>query len=111
MEKGREPEDEKLVNKALDESRLISGENPESREPAEVSHWIDVYRELLGFKSQILADMTQTMPKMNPEAASEVGEIDLTLLERQAEKYRTRLSFWEERARELAAGQPAKGEG
>lgn len=100
---GRE---EELVRKAVEQSRLMEGEDSASSEPNDVMHWVNVYSELVAFKSRMLAEMTASLPGMAEEAASEVGEVDIALVERQQGRYKERLRFWKERARVLAGIEP-----
>ncbi|MDQ6709813.1 MAG: hypothetical protein M3Z11_04580 [Candidatus Dormibacteraeota bacterium] len=103
--------DEVLVRKAVAESRLMSGENPASLEPGDVLHWLNVYGELVAFKSKILAEMRSTLPRLTEDAASEVAQVDVALVERQKERYEARLGHWEQRAQEIAGIRPKSTQG
>jgi len=98
--------EEELVRKAVEQSRLMEGEDSASREPNDVMHWVNVYTELVGFKSRMLAEMTASLPGMAEEAVSEVGEVDIALVERMQGRYQERLRFWKERAGALAGLEP-----
>ncbi|MEO6797507.1 MAG: hypothetical protein ABI401_09305 [Candidatus Dormibacter sp.] len=99
------------MRKAVEQSRLMPGENPATMEPGDILHWLTVYSELVAFKSKILTDMRRTLPNMTEEAASEVAGIDVELVERQKTRYGARLGFWEQRAREIAGIRPNPSKG
>jgi len=57
--------------------------------------WISVYSELLAFKAKVLAEMTGAR-----------SGVDIALMEGHLRRYRERLAFWEERARQIAGMKP-----
>jgi tRNA/tmRNA/rRNA uracil-C5-methylase (TrmA/RlmC/RlmD family) len=95
--------------RTADSARLMHGENPDSTDPREITHWITAYTELLAFKEQMLADMHQRMTRMSQAGSDEVEELDVTIIQTQQRRYRTRLEFWERREQQLgsATGQKA----
>lgn len=109
--KGGVDNDESLVRKAIEESRLMAGENPASLEPGDVLHWLNVYGELVAFKSKILAEMTSTLSGLTEDAASEIAHVDVALVERQKQRYVARLGFWEQRAQDIAGIRPKSTQG
>lgn len=104
-------DEERLVRRAVEQGRLMPGENPLTVEPGDILHWLTVYGQLVAFKNKILTDMRGALPNLTEEAASEVAGIDVELVERQKKRYRARLGFWEERAREIAGIRPNPNEG
>ena len=100
-------DDEQLVRRAAEQSRLLPGEDPRSRHPDDIKNWLKVYAELLAFKSKTLMEMRAALSHISPTAAYELASTDIALVERQQHRYETRLKFWEERAREVA-GSPSR---
>ncbi len=103
--------DQSPVRKGAEESGLMSGENPASLEPGDVLHWLHVYGELVAFTTKILLEMRKTLSRLTEDAASEVAEVDVSLIERQKEQYQERLGYWEERAQEIAGIRPQSTQG
>jgi hypothetical protein len=64
---------------------LIPGEDPETRHPGDVLHWVAVYSDLL-----------RTVPALVP--SDDGGD----RLRDHIERWRERLDFWKERARQVA---------
>ena len=95
--------DRDAVQRATDSTRLMHGENPNSTDPREITHWIGAYTELLAFKEQMLADMHQGMTHMSQATSDEVRELDVTIIQGQQRRYRTRLEFWQRREQQLGS--------
>lgn len=95
--------DRDAVQRATDSTRLMHGENPNSTDPREITHWIGAYTELLAFKEQMLANMHQGMTHMSQATSDEVRELDVTIIQGQQRRYRTRLEFWQRREQQLGS--------
>jgi hypothetical protein len=90
------------AKKALDEKRVLEGENLESTFVDDAIHWVRVYGELIAFKERLLGDMGKSLPGLPAEAASEVRKVDMEITARQMERYKHRKSYWETRVEDLA---------
>ncbi len=97
------------VARATDSMRLMHGENPDSTDPREITHWIKASTELLAFKEQMLADMHQRMTRMSQASSDEVEELDVTIIQTQQRRYRTRLEFWQRCEQQLGRPTGQKG--
>ena len=85
---------------AGDESRRLEGEDPATRQPDDAHHWERVYRELHAFKIDVLKSAQERGRTVEDEGQEEVGN-DITILEAEARRLRTRLEYWSQRRREL----------
>lgn len=94
------PED--AAEAAVDEGRLLDGEDPSSSGPEDVEHWISVYQELVDFKDDVLGRTRARLGAMQEDAAREVEKTDLVVMETEAARLRRRLQFWTRRRTELA---------
>jgi hypothetical protein len=110
-EHGAGPEDRVGETRAIDAAdravraeRLLDGENPETRHADDVDHWISAYSELIAYKETLIAKTQEEAGTMvNPAALMETEKVDLTILRRELENYRRRLTFWLGRRAELNA--------
>ncbi len=80
--------------------RLLAGEDPETIRPREAIHWIAIYREMIGFKVQVLSRVGEGLQGVSKEAHAELSE-DVDLIEAQLVRYERRLKFWLKRAEEV----------
>lgn len=86
-----------------DGDRLLSGEDPNSRQVEDTAHWIAVYSELLVFKERLLESAQRSLLEMTEELArSESANTDITVLAAERDRLRRRLDFWKGRWRELS---------
>jgi len=69
---------------------LFEGEDPDTRYAQDARHWVAIYRELIAFKSNVLARVRRTPAS----ARAEDGAEDVAILEAQLVRYRRRLEFW-----------------
>ena len=76
------------------EDRLLEGENPNSVFPGDARHWIAVYREMIGFKDELLERLHTDLARLPKAARSDVVENDIGLIESQLQRYQRRLQFW-----------------
>jgi hypothetical protein len=98
-------EGQRAAERAVDESRLLPGENPESAYLDDAVHWIAVYAELLQGKSAMLAALSDRLAQGREEGArQELGATDVIVLTRELDRLQARLDFWSKRRLELEPG-------
>jgi len=105
-EEAGEPSVEEAADRAAASSALLPGENPSSTFLDDAIHWCTVYEELLSFKHALLTQVRERLDVTSPDVRGEV-DVDRVLLGNQANRYRMRLTFWEERRRQLSGEIPA----
>lgn len=98
-----EIEPRRAAEASVDEGRLLHGEDSSSSDPEEAAHWALVYRELAGFKDEIIERSEARARSMESEAAREVAETDLPVMRSEARRLHRRLDYWTRRATELGA--------
>jgi hypothetical protein len=92
----------RAVIQAVDKDALLEGEDPTSTLTEDAEHWISVYRELISYKESLLDTSAEQMDDLkHVESMGEVSEIDGVILAAELERFRRRLSFWQERLDEL----------
>jgi DNA-binding response OmpR family regulator len=89
---------------AIDQERLIEGENPETTHVEDAQRWLVVYSELLAFKESILARTNSAVVGLHPESGQEIRNTDVAVLESERDRFRLRLEYWRRRVRELGGG-------
>ncbi len=95
---------EDAADRAVNAERLLDGENPTTPHADDVEHWISAYSELIAYKETLIAKTQEEAGTMvNPAAFLETEKVDLTILKRELENYRRRLTFWLGRRTELNA--------
>ena len=87
---------------AVDEDRLLDGEDPSTAYQDDAVLWMSVYSELVAFKDDLVARAESHAARMQSAAAREVAATDLPVLCAEAQRMRRRLDFWTRRAAELA---------
>ena len=87
----------------LDEDRLLEGENPDTRELEDAEHWLRVYSELLGFKTNVVQEARASAAEL-PKDAKPEARADLTVLSAEQRRLERRHGFWAARVGELRAG-------
>jgi hypothetical protein len=80
----------------------MPGEDPETIRARDAIHWIAIYREMIGFKIQILNRVGAGLTSVSAEARTELTE-DVDLISAQLARYERRLQFWLTRAGVLSA--------
>ncbi|TMD09801.1 MAG: hypothetical protein E6J01_00700 [Chloroflexi bacterium] len=93
---------ETAIRRAVDPSRLLTGEDPATQQPDEARRWLELYAELLTVVAPILESLRSTMVGMSAQAVEELNDTELVLLERQVSRLRARLQYWGHRSQELA---------
>ena len=95
---------EDAADRAIDEDRLLDGEDPSTPHADDVAHWIAAYSELIAYKESLIARSNEEIGTMvSPAAVTETEKVDHTILQRELENFRRRLSFWLQRRQELNA--------
>jgi hypothetical protein len=74
--------------------RLLEGEDPRTVFPRDARHWISVYREMIGFKDDLLGRIRGLLMSLPAVGRQDVVDNDVGLLEDQLERYHRRLDFW-----------------
>ena len=79
------------------EDRLLPGEGTSlhSGEAADARLWVRVYAELSGFKEVLLAQVAEQRRAVEGPGQPEIDN-DQRLLEREADRLRRRLEFWQD---------------
>jgi hypothetical protein len=88
-------------DKAVDDDRLLEGEDPKTPYLDDATHWVTVYTELLGVKRELVGVTEAQLPEMLVEARREVASTDLVVLEAEMKRFSRRLEFWRQRCLEL----------
>lgn len=91
----------KIAADAVDRSHLLAGEDPDTLQPHDAEHWVQVYSELLAFKRGLLSTAKQLADTAEATARQEIAASDLPVLDAQATKLTERLEFWRRRKEEL----------
>lgn len=79
---------------------LLTGEDPTTRLAADAREWLSIYRRLLAF-NELLMERGHQDP--DGDGAATVARGDRFQLERDLDRLRERVDFWETRYRELSA--------
>jgi hypothetical protein len=86
----------------IGKDRLLVGENPATSHPSDADYWLGIYREMVGFKKQLLGTVRSDLENVSPVARIDLSE-DVLLIEAQLARYERRLLFWSDRATALSA--------
>jgi hypothetical protein len=95
------------ARRSLDPERLLPGENPDSPDPADAAHWVQVYHELKETKKTLAADLASALEGASQVARAELESVDMVLIRVQLDRFDRRFRYWSERERELS-GAPAR---
>ena len=82
---------------ALASESLLEGEDPETQYAQDARHWVAIYRELIAFKSNVLARVQAQVRKLPAASRAEATSADVPLIEAQLNRYRRRLELWYEK--------------
>jgi hypothetical protein len=91
---GVEPLD--FAKRIIDFNRLMDGENRESYDADDVTHWRAVYADMIRFKEQLLGQTREHIHEV-PETTKELGGVDIPFLEAEMKRLQGGLAFWESR--------------
>jgi DNA-binding response OmpR family regulator len=94
----------KVAQAAVDQDRLLEGEDPGTTHAEDARRWLVVYGELLAYKESVLERTLETVDRAAPEAATEIAQTDLPIVSEERDRFRRRLDYWQERVRELGGG-------
>jgi DNA-binding response OmpR family regulator len=89
---------------AVDQDRLLEGENPDTTHSEDARRWLVVYGELLAYKESVLERTLHAVERYAPEAAAELEHTDVPILREERDRFRRRLDYWQVRVRELGGG-------
>jgi hypothetical protein len=87
-----EPPD--FLKRIVDFTRLMEGENRQNYDADDIAHWRAVYKDLVRFKEQLLAQTREHIQTV-PDTQKELAGIDIPFLEAELERLRRGLSFWD----------------
>jgi DNA-binding response OmpR family regulator len=74
--------------------RLLEGEDPDTSFARDARHWIAVYREMISFKTDLLARVRTQLRKLPAAGRRDVSDNEVALIEGQLERYQRRLAYW-----------------
>lgn len=84
--------------------RLLPGEDPGTKDLEDVELWLQVYREMIGVKQDLITRLDGHLRGLSEPAQAELNSIDNTLMKEQVARFQRRLEFWQSRRAELASG-------
>jgi DNA-binding response OmpR family regulator len=90
-----------LNDRVAQTDRLLEGEDPATSFTQDARHWIAVYRQMIGFKDELLGRIRANVRTLPPSAQQDVMENDVAVIEQQLMRYRRRMEFWFARQWEL----------
>jgi len=86
-----------IARVALAAGDLLEGEDPDTQYAQDARHWVAIYRELIAFKTNVLARVHAQVRRLPAAARAEATGPDVLIIEAQLERYRRRLEFWYQR--------------
>jgi hypothetical protein len=92
---------EEAGEKAVDDDRLLEGEDPKTPYLDDAAHWVTVYTELLAVKRELVGVSEAHLPDMAEEGRREVASTDLVVLDAEMKRFSRRLEFWRQRCLDL----------
>jgi hypothetical protein len=92
---------EEAGEKAVDDDRLLEGEDPKTPYLDDATHWVTVYTELLAVKRELVGVSEARLPDMHEAARREVTSTDLVVLDAEMKRFSRRLEFWRQRCLDL----------
>ena len=97
-----EVDDEGVANAG---DRLLAGEDPYTPYLEDAEHWLDVYRQLIRFKEELLKRIEDRAEELADAAAQELRNIDMPTLQAELERLRGHERYWERRRDKLSRTQ------
>jgi hypothetical protein len=92
-----------------DNSLGMEGEaDPASASLEQAEFWRNIYAEILVMEEAVLARIRQLMAGQSPQAQREVELTNVPVVVAQAERFRSRLGFWESACERLEQGNVAQ---
>jgi hypothetical protein len=87
-----------------DDSLGMEGEvDPATATLEQAVFWRNIYTEILAMEESVLERIQQLMADQSPEARQEVELTNVPVVAAQAERFRSRLGFWEAACRRIDA--------
>jgi hypothetical protein len=94
-----------------DDSVGMHGEaDPATASLEQAMFWRNIYSEILTMEEAVLARIKQLMADQSPQAREEVELTNVPVVAAQADRFRSRLGFWESRVEALSTGAVAVAE-
>jgi hypothetical protein len=88
-----------------DDSLGMEGEvDPATATLEQAVFWRNIYTEILAMEESVLLRIHQLMADQSPQARHEVELTNVPVVVAQAERFRSRLGFWETACRRVDAG-------
>jgi hypothetical protein len=88
-----------------DDSLGMEGEaDPATATLEQAVFWRGIYTEILAMEESVLERIQQLMADQSPQARHEVELTNVPVVVAQAERFRSRLGFWETACRRIDAG-------
>jgi hypothetical protein len=106
---GRDRPDIVAAIRGGDSSLGMEGEaNPATATLDQALFWRTIYTEILAMEESVLERIQQLMADQSPQARQEVALTNVPVVVAQAERFRSRLGFWESACRRIdASAEPA----
>jgi|SRR5580698_8079344 hypothetical protein len=96
IETERDRPDIVAATRGGDDSLGMEGEaDPATATLEQALFWRSIYTEILAMEESVLARIRQLMENQSPQARREVELTNLPVVIAQAERFRSRLGFWE----------------
>lgn len=102
--RSRRDEAERLARQVTDPERLLPGEDPATSSLAEAGHWLEVHRQLLELRSELLEHLQKLQLDVSDGAVAAGLKVNARGLALSIRRSRARVSFWEKRLASLEAG-------
>jgi hypothetical protein len=85
-----------------DWTQTMDGEgDPEQATLEQALYWSQIYSEILGMEEKVLTRIRQLMATQSIQVQKEVELTNVPVVVAQAERFRQRLGYWQERVDEL----------
>jgi hypothetical protein len=91
------------AREAVNPDRLLDGEDPDTTHLDDAEHWLAVYTDLLKSKQELIGVTEHRMDHVERDAADELGQTDLEILQKEGERFQRRIAFWEARLAHLSS--------
>ena len=97
---GQDRPDIVAATRGGDDSVGMDGEaDPATASLEQALFWRKIYTEILAMEESVLARIRQLMADQSPQARREVELTNVPVVVAQADRFRSRLGFWESRVR------------
>src|SRR5260370_32336751 len=81
------PDELAVRRMSIDPDRLLPGEDVNSRNRDDATHWIAVYSELLNTKQRLVASLLEMMTHQPKDVREELQRADVEMLELQIKRF------------------------